>query len=136
MVYRPGEYTEDGSGINTKNGSIYTPETYADLNGRLWRTNSLVIMQDNLIGVNNIYYSIYLEPGPNDDESQSHLFGKILSTFQFIEPKTTPTNGYICPPSGYVNCMPILNDAGKKGCSTEAIAWYKTHCPNFKGIAQ
>lgn len=42
---------------------------------------------------------------------------------------------YTCPKSGWVNCMPILNEMGKKACSKEALEWYKVNCPNFKGAA-
>jgi len=48
-----------------------------------------------------------------------------------IEIKST----YICPENGWVNCMPMLTEKGKKNCSSEAIEWYKANCPNFKGAA-
>ena len=42
---------------------------------------------------------------------------------------------YVCPTTGWVNCMPILTEEAKKGCSKEAVEWYKVNCPNFKGTA-
>lgn len=49
-------------------------------------------------------------------------------------PKPMPAT-YICPPSGYVDCMPVLTPEKQKACSTEAMNWYKANCPNFKGGA-
>ncbi len=46
------------------------------------------------------------------------------------------TKSYICPPTGWVDCMPILTPEAQAACSTEAIAWYKANCPDFKGVAQ
>ena len=43
---------------------------------------------------------------------------------------------YICPANGWINCMPILSEEGKKACSQEAVKWYKENCPDFKGVAQ
>lgn len=42
---------------------------------------------------------------------------------------------YQCPSNGWVNCMPILDEKGKKACSQEAIEWYKKNCDNFEGTA-
>jgi hypothetical protein len=42
---------------------------------------------------------------------------------------------FICPASGWVDCMPVLDTAKQKACSTEAMLWYKANCPNFKGAA-
>lgn len=59
---------------------------------------------------------------------------QILSTFKFLDqPTTTPTAKYSCPASGWVDCMP--GPDSKPECSTEAMAWYKANCPNFKGGA-
>ena len=43
---------------------------------------------------------------------------------------------FVCPQSGWVDCMPILSEEGKKACSQEAVAWYKANCPDFKGVAK
>jgi|CXWL01.1.fsa_nt_gi hypothetical protein len=53
-------------------------------------------------------------------------------------PTPTPTpasSKYLCPSSGWINCMPILTKDAEKLCTTEAIAWYRQNCPGFKGIA-
>jgi len=42
---------------------------------------------------------------------------------------------YACPEDGWINCMPMLSEEGKKYCSREAIQWYETNCPSFKGVA-
>ncbi len=43
------------------------------------------------------------------------------------------TNAFTCPSGEWVNCMP--GPDAKPECSTEAMAWYKANCPNFKGGA-
>jgi hypothetical protein len=57
-----------------------------------------------------------------------------------IQPSNAPTatssaSLYRCPPTGVVDCEPVLDAAKKKACSPEAMAWYKINCPNFKGGA-
>ena len=48
-----------------------------------------------------------------------------------------PIDLYICPETGWVDCMPRGPNVGVKyECTSEAINWYKANCPNFKGIAQ
>jgi hypothetical protein len=42
---------------------------------------------------------------------------------------------YSCPKGGYVNCMPMLDEAGKKACSSDAMIWYRENCPDFQGAA-
>jgi hypothetical protein len=48
---------------------------------------------------------------------------------------TASTIKYSCPSGGWIDCMPILDEAKKISCSAEAMTWYKTNCPNFKGAA-
>ena len=68
--------------------------------------------------------------------NQKQTFDQILSTFKFIDqPTTTPTTNYTCPAGGYVDCMPILDEAKQNACSQEAMTWYEANCPNFKGGA-
>ena len=87
---------------------------------------------------------------------EKSLLTQILSTFKFKEepskcvPVTDPcnplgcdydqskckTSSYICPANGWINCMPMLSEEAKQGCTSEAIAWYKKNCPNFQGVAQ
>lgn len=69
---------------------------------------------------------------PVTSESKEML-KQILSTFKFIDSDSNQV--YTCPVGGWVNCMPILNEAGKKGCSPEGLDWYKNNCPNFQGVA-
>jgi len=38
-----------------------------------------------------------------------------------------------CPVGGWVDCMP--GTTAKPECSTEAMDWYKSNCPDFKGGA-
>jgi hypothetical protein len=45
------------------------------------------------------------------------------------------TDKYVCPPNGWVDCMPILDEAKTIACSAEAMTWYKENCPNFLGAA-
>ncbi len=56
----------------------------------------------------------------------------VLST-----PTPTPTSPeFVCPANGWANCMPILNETGKRNCSGKALEWYKLNCPDFKGLAR
>lgn len=55
-----------------------------------------------------------------------------------IDIRLTPSQDdstYACPLNGWINCMPMLDDVGRRACSKEAIEWYKTYCANFKGVA-
>lgn len=65
------------------------------------------------------------------DLEYNKILEKILSTFKF----TNTTTQYTCPTSGWVDCMPVLDEAKKLACSDEAMTWYKTNCPNFQGGA-
>lgn len=56
----------------------------------------------------------------------SHIIGEITDKNQ---------SNYICPKSGWVNCMPILTEEAKKACSQDTMSWYKKNCPNFQGAA-
>ncbi|HSV94825.1 MAG TPA: hypothetical protein VLH94_02550 [Spirochaetia bacterium] len=47
----------------------------------------------------------------------------------------TGATTYTCPSNGWVDCMPVLDEAKKIACSTEAMAWYKANCPEFQGAA-
>jgi hypothetical protein len=65
------------------------------------------------------------------------LFQNILSWLSESSraPSTPPAASYACPVNGWVDCMPIMDEAKKKACSPEAMTWYKANCPNFKGGA-
>ena len=41
---------------------------------------------------------------------------------------------FTCPANGWVDCMPGPGPA-KKGCTPQAMDWYKANCPNFQGGA-
>ena len=66
------------------------------------------------------------EPGP---------CGLVPCPTTTVIPSVVTNNKYQCPKTGWVNCMPILTEDAKKACSSDAIKWYKTNCPNFKGTA-
>ncbi len=42
---------------------------------------------------------------------------------------------YQCPENGWVDCMPVLDGDRQRACSSEAMVWYKTNCPEFQGAA-
>lgn len=66
------------------------------------------------------------------------LFQNILSWLsESSRAQSAPTQAttYACPSNGYVDCMPIMDEAKKKACSPEAMTWYKANCPDFKGGA-
>ncbi|MFZ3068951.1 MAG: hypothetical protein WA052_01405 [Microgenomates group bacterium] len=52
-----------------------------------------------------------------------------------VTPVSTASANFICPANGWVDCMPILDEAKTISCSAEAMAWYKVNCPNFQGAA-
>jgi septal ring-binding cell division protein DamX len=52
-----------------------------------------------------------------------------------IQTATSSATLYSCPATGYVDCMPILDEAKQKACAPEAMTWYKANCPDFKGAA-
>ena len=68
------------------------------------------------------------------DDQTLEEFNYILEKIEIIN-NTSPISVYQCPTSGWVDCQPVLDDAKTKACSTEAMAWYKTNCPNFQGEA-
>lgn len=72
------------------------------------------------------------EQDPSWEETRGIVF-KILSTFKFLDENS---QSYTCPKNGWVNCMPILTEEGKKACTQEAIKWYKINCLNFQGVAE
>jgi hypothetical protein len=87
---------------------------------------------------NNYYYIIRLldsDETKKDLAGNQKIFDQILSTFTFLDSNNSTSSGYICPPSGYVDCMPVLTPEKQATCSSEAMSWYKTNCPNFKGGA-
>ncbi len=45
------------------------------------------------------------------------------------------TQKYTCPENGWISCMPMLSEEGKRACSDEAMRWYEANCPNFEGAA-
>ena len=63
------------------------------------------------------------------------IIDQVLSTFKFTN-DLDQNSLYTCPQNGWVNCMPILSEEGQRGCSDDAINWYKRNCSNFEGIAQ
>lgn len=67
------------------------------------------------------------------DPDDAPILDQILSTFKFLD---QTQQGYTCPENGWVNCMPILTEDGKRRCSQEARDWYKENCPDFRGVAE
>lgn len=79
---------------------------------------------------NGYYFEIRtFYEGPNKTNYQKTV-NQILSSFKLLDQSTTT---YLCPANGWVGCMP--GQEAKPECSTEAMSWYKTNCPNFKGAA-
>ncbi len=72
------------------------------------------------------------------------LFGLLVSTLVLPKAVIAPSDGlltptptqpeFVCPPTGWVGCMPILTSEAAKNCSNKAIAWFKKNCPNFQGV--
>jgi hypothetical protein len=85
-----------------------------------------------LVSINNKCIEMYCnstKQGCTDNELGKE-FTQILSTFKFSEPAN-----YTCPPSDYVGCMPDGSGKVNPECTPEAMNWYKTNCPDFKGAA-
>jgi len=65
----------------------------------------------------------------------------IITITPSLTPEVTPIStasasaNFICPANGWVDCMPILDEAKIISCSAKAMAWYKANCPNFQGAA-
>jgi hypothetical protein len=109
--------------------SIYPIYSYININDQyVVRAKSYLPSTKNCIG----------ECGQQDDSEVIKNISKemiqILSTFKFTDQKS-PDSSYTCPPTGYVDCMPALDVAKQKACSTDAMNWYKANCPNFQGGA-
>lgn len=66
-------------------------------------------------------------------ENSYTIYGKTEYYVKFLDQSQSQ---YVCPKTGWVNCMPILTEAAKKLCQPEAINWYIANCPGFKGMAQ
>ncbi len=65
---------------------------------------------------------------------------QILSTFRFVDNQVSEKKSpFVCPTSQYIDCMPTFDtkvgNVKKADCSAEAMAWYKSNCPNFIGGA-
>lgn len=60
----------------------------------------------------------------------------IPETEDMCPPDIVPTSSatYTCPANGWVDCMPGPGPV-KKECTSAAMDWYKTNCPNFHGAA-
>jgi len=39
--------------------------------------------------------------------------------------------GYACPSTGYVNCMPPVEKSARDLCNPEYLKWAKDHCPGL-----
>ena len=104
----------------------YVPEEYYDtlLKYYVFKIESILNNgDDRQIGAGGRYVNV------NDAE----IVSKILSSFKFFGAQSFQ---YVCPLNGWINCMPILSEEGKKTCSQEAVSWYRINCSNFQGIAQ
>lgn len=62
--------------------------------------------------------------------------GKTSDEWEYYRGLNPTAINYTCPPNGYVDCMPVLDSSKQIACSSEALAWYKANCPDYKGVAQ
>lgn len=65
------------------------------------------------------------------DKILAHIYYPVFQSTNL----PVPTPSYTCPPTGYIDCMPVLDATKQKACSSDAINWYKANCPNFQGGA-
>lgn len=58
--------------------------------------------------------------------------------WQKYQTEKTQKEESICPVNGWLNCMPILSEEGKREGKRQCnnVDWFKKNCPNFQGIAQ
>lgn len=50
-----------------------------------------------------------------------------------IPPKARPD--YMCPNSGWIDCMPSIDGDKTRECTPMYMDWVKKNCPGFNGIA-
>lgn len=55
---------------------------------------------------------------------------EILETVEMME---SPENGYACPETEYINCMPVADADPDPRCEQEYLDWALTNCDNFLG---
>ncbi len=125
----------EGSASNCDSSIIHT----FSKNTNLWDiqeaspSSAYYVCEDKIAGtqIGNISFE-----GKQIDQNTLDEFKLILEKIDIIQSKEeSSTLSYKCPESGWVGCMPVLSDEGKKACSSEAMAWYKSNCPNFQGGA-
>jgi hypothetical protein len=69
----------------------------------------------------------------------------ILAVFLFLfahdyrkQATKTEASGFtesMCPASGWVDCMPIIEGEKRLYCSSEFLTWAAENCPGFEGAA-
>lgn len=55
-----------------------------------------------------------------------------------VRSQTPPPLTYIqamCPENGWVDCMPIVDQARSYQCEAEFLEWAQTNCEGFQGVA-
>lgn len=93
---------------------------------------------------NNRYHLSYSYQIPNEQYALE-VFEQIMSSFKFLDqnsptPYPNPTTHstlpttYICPPSGWVDCLPGPGPA-KPQCQPDYLNWIQSNCPDFSGVA-
>ncbi len=97
-----------------------------------WLAADYITINTYILVDKNVY-SFFITPMENP-YNQTEVYTKYQSVIDSFEPIFS-TSELTCPSNGWQNCMPILSEEGKRACSTEAMAWYKANCPNFKGSA-
>ena len=60
---------------------------------------------------------------------------QMTATYPDASGTCTKDGLYTCPKSGYIDCMPSPNAGVRFECTPEAMKWYTSNCPNFKGGA-
>ncbi len=93
----------------------------------------------NLAGGRYKGFGIQMKIGKSGD---TETFERILSTLAYAEPASPapsgsrPPEGFTCPPSEWVDCMPgPANEGIRWECTETFLSWAKTNCPGFKGAA-
>ncbi len=97
-----------------------------------WLAPGFITVSTYTLANKTVYrFSVY--PGSEDDYRKTIVFSNYQTILNTFEP-LSPTSGFVCPTTDYVDCMPGPG-AVKPQCSSEFISWASANCPNFQGAA-
>lgn len=81
---------------------------------------------------NNNRYQLSYSYQKQNEQYALEVFEQVISSFKFLD--LLPPTTYICPPSGWLDCMPGPGPV-KPQCQKDYLDWIKSNCPDFQGVA-